>query len=235
VKDKGPVVQHISDTARWAAVYRAAESERPDALFQDPFARRLAGTHGEEIAAALPFHDQNSWAWVARTYLIDRFLEQLVERTDLIVNLGAGLDTRPYRLKLPADLRWVEVDLAGILDYKEQALQGEEPVCSLDRVRLDLTEIAARRAFLDTLDRKWKHGLVISEGVIIYLSPEEASALAEDLACHRSIQHWIVDIASPGLLQMVQKNTNPQLGQGVSPLRFAPADGPQFFARHGRL
>jgi hypothetical protein len=38
-----PAIQHISDTARWAAVYRARETERNDALFRDPFARRLAG------------------------------------------------------------------------------------------------------------------------------------------------------------------------------------------------
>jgi O-methyltransferase involved in polyketide biosynthesis len=32
----------VADTARWMAAGRAAESERPDALFRDPFARRLA-------------------------------------------------------------------------------------------------------------------------------------------------------------------------------------------------
>lgn len=38
-----PLIRNISDTARWAAVYRARESQRLDALFRDPFARRLAG------------------------------------------------------------------------------------------------------------------------------------------------------------------------------------------------
>lgn len=191
------------------------------------------GRYTKEIAAALPFHDQNSWAWVARTYLIDRLIEQLQETTDLVVNLAAGLDTRPYRLRLPAALTWVEVDLAGILDYKEEALRGEEPACSLERVRLDLTEIPARCAFLDALDRRSTKGLIISEGLMIYLSPEEAGALAQDLADARSLQHWILDIVSPGLLQMLQKNTDPQFSQGVSPLKFAPEDGPQFFTRHG--
>ena len=43
-------ISHISDTARWVAAYRARESERPDAIFHDPYARRLAGLQGEEIA-----------------------------------------------------------------------------------------------------------------------------------------------------------------------------------------
>ena len=43
-------LRHISDTAHWVAFYRALESERPDALFHDPFARRLAGVRGARIA-----------------------------------------------------------------------------------------------------------------------------------------------------------------------------------------
>lgn len=49
-----PSIRHISDTALWAAVYRARETDRKDALFRDPFARRLAGERGEQIARANP-------------------------------------------------------------------------------------------------------------------------------------------------------------------------------------
>ena len=61
VMPEPPLIDSISDTARWAAVYRARETDRPDAVFRDPFAKRLAGERGEQIAAALPFSDQNSW------------------------------------------------------------------------------------------------------------------------------------------------------------------------------
>ena len=47
-------IENISDTARWVALYRALESERPDAHFRDPYARRLAGEHGEAIARSMP-------------------------------------------------------------------------------------------------------------------------------------------------------------------------------------
>jgi O-methyltransferase involved in polyketide biosynthesis len=71
------LVRNISDTALWAAAYRARESERPNALFRDPFARRLAGRRGEGIAEKLTFKD--SWAWVTRTYLFDRYITAQVE------------------------------------------------------------------------------------------------------------------------------------------------------------
>jgi len=91
-----PTIRHISDTARWAAIYRAGESEREDALFRDPFARRLAGERGEQIAKATPFHEKHSWSWVTRTYLLDSIIsEQVAQGADMVVNLAAGLDTRP--------------------------------------------------------------------------------------------------------------------------------------------
>ena len=114
-------IRRISDTARWVAVYRARESERPDAVFRDRFARRLAGALGEQIAASIPFAEKNSWPFVARTWLVDRIVsDQVRQGTDLIVNLAAGLDARPYRMELPPSLQWVEVDLPEILAHKEE-------------------------------------------------------------------------------------------------------------------
>ena len=52
--DVEPLFRDISDTALWAAVFRARETERDDALFRDPLAKRLAGTRGAQIAHAVP-------------------------------------------------------------------------------------------------------------------------------------------------------------------------------------
>src|SRR5688572_3576869 len=64
-------IRHVSDTARWVAMYRAAESERPDALFRDPHACRLAGERGAAILRALPFGEALGWTLVVRTRLVD--------------------------------------------------------------------------------------------------------------------------------------------------------------------
>ena len=121
-------VRNISDTARWAAYFRAEETKRPDAIFRDPFAERLCGQHGVDIANTLPDGNKHAWAWVTRTYLFDHFITQeLQQGVDLVLNLAAGLDARPYRMKLPASLQWIEVDLPGILAYKEVILAGETP------------------------------------------------------------------------------------------------------------
>jgi methyltransferase (TIGR00027 family) len=100
-------IEHISDTARWVAVYRAMESERPDAIFRDPYARRLAGAHGEEIVQTMKRGRAMAWAMIVRTAVFDEIILETIarERIDLVVNLAAGLDARPWRLSLPASLR----------------------------------------------------------------------------------------------------------------------------------
>jgi methyltransferase (TIGR00027 family) len=229
-----PLIRDISDTARWVAVYRARESERPDAVFTDPFARALAGERGEQIAKAMPFAEQSAWAFIARTYAFDQIIDRaLADGVDLVVNLAAGLDARPYRLALPPSLRWVEVDLPEILDYKAEVLASATPRCVLERVPLDIANADARRGLFDRLGRSASRVLVLSEGLLIYLMSAEVCALGEDLARPPSFTSWVVDIASPGLLKMLQERIGSIMSAAGAPYVFAPPEGPAFFERCG--
>jgi methyltransferase (TIGR00027 family) len=226
--------RNISDTAIWAAIYRVRETERPDALFRDPFAKRLTGERGEHIAAAMKSQDKHEWAWVMRTVLFDAFIaEQVGQGVDLVINLAAGLDARPYRMPLPPALRWVEVDLPAILDYKEEILRGEKPACVLERVRLDLSDVSARRDLFQRLGEGATKALIITEGLLIYLTAGEVGALAEDLAAPEGFQRWALDIASPGLLRLIQGEVGAVLEEARAPLKFGPPEGPAFFVPHG--
>src|SRR5450755_681922 len=155
----------ISDTARWVAVYRALESERKDALFRDPFASRLAGQRGRDIAETIwSSVRRNSWPLVVRTLLIDQLvMKSIAEGADLVLNLAAGLDARPYRLPLPPTLTWVEVDLPAILEEKERALASETPVCNLRREAVDLSSSLLRNAFLERALQGARRALVVTE------------------------------------------------------------------------
>ncbi|MGC1618398.1 MAG: SAM-dependent methyltransferase [Candidatus Acidiferrum sp.] len=224
-----PLIRNVSDTARWVAVYRARETERPDAHFRDPFARRLAGERGEQIARSMPLGGNNDWSMITRTCLGDDLInEQIRQGVDMVINLAAGLDARPYRMQLPRTLKWIEVDLPEILSYKEEILCDDKPVCSLERIRLDLSNAAARRDLFAQLGTRASKALIISEGLLIYLTPEDVAGLAKDLAAPPSFQSWILDIASPGLLRMLAKRLSKQLLH-AAPFKFAPPEGPNFF------
>jgi len=226
-----PLVRGISDTARLTAWFRAEETRRKDALFSDPYAERLAGERGRAMAAKMGSH---TWAFVARTVIYDALIERcLREGTDAVVNLAAGMDARPYRMALPSSLLWVEVDLPGVLDEKERLLADEKPRCRLERVRLDLAEVAGRSALFARIGAHAKNVLVIAEGLLIYLRPEDVAALARDLAAPPPFRRWIVDLASPGLLRMMQKKTSKHLDRPDTRFHFGPSEGPHFFEPHG--
>ena len=228
------LIRNISDTARWVAVYRARETERPDALFRDPFARRLAGEKGYEIAATMDTRSSRSWPLPIRTYTFDAFIQELVGRgTDVVINLAAGLDARPYRMDLPGNLLWVEVDLPEILSYKESILRDDRPRCALRRIKLDLADRGARQQLFRELGAQAKNALVITEGLVIYLTPEQVGQLADDLAIASGFKHWVVDLVSPGLRAMLTRQFGDLLGDAGVPFKFSPDQGPDFFRPHG--
>ncbi|HVE79967.1 MAG TPA: SAM-dependent methyltransferase, partial [Gemmatimonadaceae bacterium] len=223
-------IENISDTARWVAVYRAMETERPDAIFRDPHARRLAGDRGAEIVDAMPRGREMAWAMIVRTALFDEvILDRVRTGVDLVVNLAAGLDARPWRLALPPTLRWVDVDLPGILDYKTRMLRGVQPVCRYEAVPADLTDAARRQALFAQLGASASRALVVTEGLLVYLTAEQVAALARDLHAAASFRWWLIDLAHPRLLVMMTKMWGKALSAGNAPFRFAPAEGPDFF------
>jgi methyltransferase (TIGR00027 family) len=225
--DADVLVSDVSDTARWVACYRAIESARPDAIFKDPLAERLAGEKGKAIAARAAKNMHNGWPVIARTKVIDDLiLASVAVGCDCVVNLAAGLDTRPYRLDLPATLHWIEADLPGIIDEKTAQLASETPRCVLERVKVDLADAAARDGFLDQMVRNHKRALVLSEGLIMYLDEDTVRGLSHSLD-RPGIAWWVLDTISPAILAVLMKRMAVDLRQ--APMHFAPESGIAFF------
>ncbi|WP_310766950.1 class I SAM-dependent methyltransferase [Mycobacterium sp. Z3061] len=225
------VITHVSDTARWTALHRATESARPDALFKDPLAERLAGEQGHAIVARVPRSTRNGWWLVARTKIIDdAILQAIGDGCDRVLNLAAGLDTRPYRLPLPADLTWVEADLPQLLEEKTRLLADQEPRCRLTRTAVDLADPSARDTFFnEALDGATK-ALVLTEGLLMYLEDGDVAALSGALN-RPEVAWWMLDFAGPGLKQMMNRKMDGLLQN--APFRFAPENGLAYFENLG--
>ena len=225
------MIENVSDTARWVAVYRAMETERKDAIFHDPFAARLAGEKGKVIVDSIPRGRQMAWAMIVRTAVFDEIILERIRNgnVDVVINLAAGLDARPWRLSLPPALRWIDVDLPGILDHKTEILKDEQPKCRYEAVHLDLQDVAKRQALFSQINAESSRVLVLSEGLLIYLPPDDVAALARDLHAASHFQWWVIDIASPRLLEMMLKMWGKNLSAGNAPFLFAPAESTKFF------
>jgi methyltransferase (TIGR00027 family) len=173
------------------------------------------------------------WPMVVRTAVMDEIVLRCVQQgAATVLNLAAGLDARPYRLDLPASLRWLHVDLPDMIDYFRSHMSGETPRCQLEFIAADLREAEARR---DVFARAAQHGpvLVITEGLLIYLETQNVAELARDLHDIAKAKWWLSDLASPMLLKFLERQWQPMLKQGNAPFLFGPADNTGFFAPFG--
>jgi methyltransferase (TIGR00027 family) len=226
------LINNVSDTALWIAAYRALESERPDAVFKDPLARKLAGERGFQMVAATPIKDHMAFAMVTRTTGIDRLINVAIERgIDTVINLGAGLDTRPYRMPLPVNIRWVEVDFPHMIEYKNKQLENDKPACHLQRIAADLSNDRERKALFTRLGAETKRALIITEGVVGYLTNEQGARLSKALFEVPAFHYWIMDYH--GGMRRHRRATHLKKMLTKAPLQFNVEDPIAFFTSHG--
>lgn len=224
-------IRHVSDTAFWVAACRAHKDQRTDDAFNDPLASILSGERGRAIARSIPRATMVEWGIILRTSAIDGLVnDALSAGVDTVLNLGAGLDTRPYRMKLPASLRWVELDFPSIIEFKSAKLGEHAPVCALERVGIDLLDRPARKGFLAHYAAASKSTLVITEGLLPYLSVHEAATLASDLHAAPSIRFWIQDFDNAGQ-DRLPRGWEEKLK--AAPMQFKVKDWFKFFAKYG--
>jgi methyltransferase (TIGR00027 family) len=189
-------ISHVSDTAILVAGCRAVEAERADGLVRDPYAARLAGERGIAMFKALRHPEVMSFGIGMRTRFIDDLIMDALASGPLsaVVSLGSGLDTRPWRLDLPAELRWIEVDFAPMLDYKDRLLAAAEPRCRRERLALDVNDPAQRARLWEALGSA--PALMITEGLLMYLPAGTVQSLASETSAHSGVVHWITDIVT---------------------------------------
>lgn len=171
----------VAQTARWTAASRARESRRTDRLFNDPLAAVLAG--GEGAALLTHFHtshaaDTGNPFLPIRTRWFDDYIAETVKPGTQVVSLGAGLDTRAYRLDWPDGVTLFEVDYPAPLSYKHEHLAPTSATqrCDTRAVPVDLAgDWAAelsKAGFRSGTSTVW-----FAEGLLFYLP----QALARDV------------------------------------------------------
>lgn len=227
-------LRNVSDTALWMATYRAMETRRGDALFHDPYAERLAGDRGRAIVREMPLGTSMAWSMSVRTAVIDHMLlAGIAAGARTVVNLGAGLDMRAFRLELPASLHWFDVDSPEIVAYREEALKGVFAVCRHLHLAADLADADGLERMLRSLGDSQGPILILSEGLLIYLAPEAVLRLAHRLALESRFRLWLMDLVSPRLLTSVARQWHARLEAASAPFLFAPEDSRMFFGLAG--
>ena len=176
---------------------RAHETRHPNGLIDDPFAARLAAERGEDLFAAYG-NGLSSSLVSLRSALVDEVLLHVVfdHHIHTVADLAPGLDPRPYRLNLPRDLRWVEVDREAVHDYEALRLAHATPCCQFRRVAADLADASDRNRAIRDIAKYVTHGLVLTDAPFHELPRAAVEHLIDDLG--DVFKLWIV--AGPRLM-----------------------------------
>nr|WP_206327710.1 class I SAM-dependent methyltransferase [Streptomyces sp. S3(2020)] len=172
-------------TAVGVARVRALETGRENALFQDPLAQAFAAAGGLWPSSPPPGDEAARRRRLAVSFSIvirTRFLDDLLQEASAsgirqVVLLGAGMDSRAFRMDWPEGTRLFEVDTAAPLDFKASVLRQEQAVARCERitVTVDLREdwpaALAAAGHDPAVPTAW-----IAEGLLIYL-PQDAVEL----------------------------------------------------------
>ncbi|MFI6041972.1 SAM-dependent methyltransferase [Nocardia sp. NPDC051321] len=221
-------IRGVGATAIGVAGIRAKESERSDRLYDDPYARVFVeAARKGYLAPAAPPGSAESWAMIEG--LTDRFYERRTVEVRLVddrthaavesgcrqvVALGAGLDTRVFRMRTPADLTWFELDLPEVFAFKDAMLQRLSPVTGCQRrtvpvdLRCDWVGPLIDSGFQPAVPTAW-----IEEGFIVYLPHESAISLAAT----------ITELSAPGShfdTSQIQVDENQPLYRELKQLAF---------------
>jgi len=172
--------QAVADTGLLVAAIRANESRRPDRLFDDPYAARLAGDAGQQLLTEMisAAGEQSALQIVVRTRFWDESLLRVVPPIRQVVILAAGMDARAYRLRWPAGTTVYELDQPAVLAAKAASLAGEQPACTRVEIPVDLTEDwrdnLQANGFDATVPTAW-----LIEGLLQYLDEAAVRTLFE--------------------------------------------------------
>ena len=133
-----------------------------------------------------------------RTKQFDDWTADFVRRNPdaTVLQLACGLDSRAFRLDLPAGVRWFDVDLPDVMDLRRKLYD------EADGYRMIAASVTDD-AWLDEIPTD-KPVLVIAEGLLMYLRETELRQLLRRLTDHFRSGELIFDGVAPWVTRMTQ-------------------------------
>jgi methyltransferase (TIGR00027 family) len=194
--DTWDIATSVGSTAVMVAAARAAETERPDPLIRDPYAKLLVSEAGTGVwenmldgslldkveaidpEAAAVFQHMRSYQAV-RTHFFDaHFAAAGAAGIRQVVILASGLDSRAYRLDWPAGTTVYEIDQPKVLEYKSATLaaHGADPSADRHEVPIDLRQDWPAALIAAGFDPKAPTAW-LAEGLLMYLPADAQDRL----------------------------------------------------------
>jgi methyltransferase (TIGR00027 family) len=238
-------ITDVATTALFVAAVRARENERRDRLFQDELSSLLAGPEGlalleaAEVRPGSNYHRDSFPYLEVRTRYFDDWALQAVHELGAkqFVVLGAGMDTRAFRLQWPAEFRFWEVDTPELFALKEERLQSAGVRLDCERVlmKADLTSRGWVKSLLDSGFKKDRPTVWLAEGLFQYLTAADVKQILEGAASVSSpgSRFGAEIISEEFLLRPSKQAALKRRKDGGTPWVFGTNDPERLFLSHG--
>lgn len=168
----------ITDTAFYCCGARMLDAAQDKPICGDDYAKLFMCDHGMEIFDRFKSLELSNASIIVRHRIMDDMLRQMLfANHELnVVTIGAGFDSRPYRL---SGGHWFELDEPELIAYKNILLPCDECSNSLHREPIDFDG----EDLVDKLLQLPHNGPVVFvlEGVVIYLSESDIQNLLGEL------------------------------------------------------
>lgn len=183
----GPTPDPVATTGKLTVALRSREAQRPERLYHDPFAHKLADAEGyaflDEIEALAPW-DKGAPITANFNAIRTRFFDDLLleevrrQQAPQVVIAAAGLDCRSFRLPWPSETNLYEIDYPEVMAFKNRALSSiGEPRCTRRVVAIDLRDETWPTALCEAGYDPRRPSVWLIEGLLYYLHEPEVHAL----------------------------------------------------------
>ena len=206
------------------------DAEREQPVCGDTYAKVFMNEQGLEILEAFKDETRPNTSNVARHRIIDDLLRQelLANRDLTVVIIGAGFDTRAFRLKGGT---WIELDEPQVITYKEERLPASSSDNELQRIAIDFATDSLEQK-LDSLSGRSPVTIVI-EGVLMYLEKATVDALLQTLRRLFPQHKLICDLMTTDFLDKNAGTIHEKLtGMGAT-FKFTMDNPEELFVKNG--
>lgn len=201
-------INTISNTAFYCCGIRMEDAQRKKPVCNDQFAKRFMDEKALEIFEPFRSETMANISNVTRCRIIDDILRDEITKNvnTSVITIGAGFDTRPYRLQ---GGRWFELDEPQVIDYKNEKLPVSECKNSLERISIDFSN--------ESLSDKLKvinseePVIIVIEGVFMYLEPENILHTINALQLCFPIHVLLCDLMNKSFFEKYARKTHTKL------------------------
>ena len=220
----------ISNTAYYCCGVRMLDAEHPRSLCNDHFAKRFMDERGLQIFAPFRSETMPNISNTVRCHMIDEAIRsQLAEHPNsLIISIGAGFDTRPYRIK---GGEWVEIDEPQIIEYKNEKLPIAECTNRLTRISIDF----ANETLVEKLAAysQHQHIIIVIEGVFMYLENDTIEVTINQLQALFPKHILLCDLMTKKMFDQFAQSVHNKLVETGAPFTARPDNPATIFTQHG--